>query len=122
MPIGQRLQGLRLALAIAPELQTEEQIKLVFTPEVINFLCKQLSNQKLSGHTDACRGLNQLINHLKQPADESADAGQSNNDARFAAPSDRARQAANFFTHIGGKCPLFDVTAAPKAPRLLPVR
>uniref|UniRef100_A0A5K3F4E8 Myb-binding protein 1A-like protein n=1 Tax=Mesocestoides corti TaxID=53468 RepID=A0A5K3F4E8_MESCO len=119
MPISQRLQVLRLALSLVPKLQTEAQIKTVVTPNLLLFLRKQLSSQKLASHEDICRCLNRLLQHLKtsQP-DELALVG-SNNDCRFPTPSIGATQAAQIFTVVASQLPLFDAAVTPKSPQLV---
>ncbi|VDD75180.1 unnamed protein product [Mesocestoides corti] len=112
-------QVLRLALSLVPKLQTEAQIKTVVTPNLLLFLRKQLSSQKLASHEDICRCLNRLLQHLKtsQP-DELALVG-SNNDCRFPTPSIGATQAAQIFTVVASQLPLFDAAVTPKSPQLV---
>lgn len=114
MPINQRLQTLRLGLAMSPELSTEAQAKVVFTADFITFLRKQLANQRLSSHTSVCHLINQLIVRLRtaKSADEEKEEKVSEG---------LSVRAANFFRVLAGQCPLFDATATPKAPHLLSV-
>ncbi|VDM02699.1 unnamed protein product [Schistocephalus solidus] len=114
-PLSQKMQALKVACRIAPEL-SPEQLEGVFSRELILFLRKQLSNQVLATHMEACTVVTRLLQSLN-----SGDHGvvDTNNDCRFTDSTKTTSTAAALFTIFSKRCPLFDGTAAAKAPRIL---
>lgn len=117
-PITQRIQILKVALALLSKLQTEEQFKIVLKLTLLVFLRKQLSNLKLSSHEDVCSLLNNLISELKIcPTTEESYAKSEDEDRSKIA----VEKAMCLFRVIAEKMPFFDINVAPKAPHLLSV-
>lgn len=119
--VSQKLQLLKMALILLSELRTEAQFKTILTLTFLTFLRKQLSSSRLSSHEEVCRLLNGLISKFKIAVSEGVSASDSNNDARFKNITEFTESASFLFTVIAEQIPLFDVTAAPRAPRLLSV-
>nr|CDS29523.1 DNA polymerase phi subunit [Hymenolepis microstoma] len=113
--IAQRIQILKVVLALLSKLQTEEQLKIILSFRTLTFLRKQLSSSKLSSHEDVCSLLNNQISALKAYTSEDPDAKSDiNEEAKIA-----SKKAASLFKVITAKMPLFDISAAPRAPHLL---
>ncbi|VDN96810.1 unnamed protein product [Rodentolepis nana] len=114
-PIAQRIQILKVALALLSKLQAEEQLEIILSFNTLTFLRKQLSSSKLSSHEDVCSLLNNQISALKTSATEGPDAKSVNKvETKIA-----VKKAASLFKVIFAKIPLFDINAAPRAPHLL---
>ncbi|BHF79679.1 Myb-binding protein 1A [Sparganum proliferum] len=122
-PLSQKMQALKVACAIAPEL-SPEQLEFVFSRELVQFLRKQLSNQVLATHAEACAAVTRLVQslHSDNHAADCHDVVDTNNDCRFPDPTKVTRETSNagvLFAIFCKHCPLFDGTAAAKAPRIM---